>query len=358
MQAKASEERSGRRVVGQHRVREGVGGVSRLVDAMAAMRRFRAMSRRTARDLVLGMLLAGALACDRPAPPPGNDTSAVSPPPLPPPPAPMPAGEAAWDSSAGPVFLTIGPNGSTANIIFPSLAADDEVDGTRLDAAPYTGRTFDLLGNGQLIGSATLSALVPADAPEECSGWPLVQLTGVPGDSSARAWAVAFERGRVQAVAYDSLSALTGTDSSRLAMEVSRVAIRVPGDTVAAMLGLPYQVRRAYRFLIAPGVEGVVAEVVRTLNQEANPQQEHLLLVAERDSTTRGGYDIAYSERAAGGEESAESSELLTIARLSPSRDVVIVLARYVGDGVVYAWLERTENRRWRLRWSSPYAGC
>jgi len=325
---------------------------------MAATRRFRAMSRRTARGLVLGMLLAGALGCDKPAPPPGNDTSTVSSPPLPVPPAPVPVGEAAWDSLAGPVFLTIGPNASTANIIFPSLAADAEVEASRLDATPYAGRGFDLLGNGQLFGSATLSAIVPTEAPEECSGWPLVQLTGVPGDTSARSWAVAFERGRVQPVAYDSLSALTGTDSSRLAMEVSRVAIRVPGDTVSAMLGLPYQVRRAYRFAIAPGVDGVVAEVVRTLNQEANPQQEHLLLVAERDSTTRGGYDIAYSERATGGEETLESSELLTIARLAPTRDVVVVLARYVGDGVIYAWLERTGSRRWRLRWSSPYAGC
>lgn len=316
------------------------------------------MGRRTTRALVLGMLLAGTLACDKPAPPPGNDTPTVSPPLLPTPAPPVPAAEAAWDSSAGPVFLTIGPNASTANVIFPSLAADAEVDATRLDAAPLSGRSFDLLGNGQVVGSATVSGVVPADAPEECSGWPLVQLTGLPGDTAARGWAVAFERGRVQAVPYDSLSALTGTDSSRLTMEVARAAIRVPGDTVAALLGLPYQVRRAYRFAIAPGVEGVIAEVVRTLNQEANPQQEHLLLVAERDSTTRGHYDVAYSERTAGGEETLESSELLTIVRVSPARDVVVVLARYVGDGVVYAWLERMGSRRWRLRWSSPYVGC
>lgn len=269
-----------------------------------------------------------------------------------------PAVESAWDSSAGPVFLTIGPNASTAHLVFPSIASDAEVDGARLDATPYAGRAFELLGNGRLLGSATVLGVVPVEAPEECSGWPLVQLTGVPGDTSVRSWAVAFEQGRVQPVSYDSLSALTGSDSSRLAMQVARVAIRVPGDTVAALSGVPYQVRRAYRFAIAPGIDGVLAEVVRTLNQEANPQQEHLLLVAERDSTTRGGYDVAYSERAAGGEETTESSELLTMARLGPSRDVVILLARYVGDGVVYAWLERMGTRRWRLRWSSPYTGC
>ena len=53
-----------------------------------------------------------------------------------------------------------------------------------------------------------------------------------------------------------------------------------------------------------------------------------------------------------------ESSELLAIARFAPTRDVEVLLARYVGDGVVYALLERAGARRWRLRWTSPYVGC
>jgi hypothetical protein len=102
----------------------------------------------------------------------------------------------------------------------------------------------------------------------------------------------------------------------------------------------------------------MIAEVWRTLNQEANPKQEHLLLITERDTASRARMDIAYTERAAGGEETLESSEVLAIARFSPTRDVSILLARYVGDGVVYALLERTGSRRWRLRWTSPYVGC
>lgn len=266
--------------------------------------------------------------------------------------------EAPWDSSAGPVFLAIGPNASVAAVVFPGVPPDAEVDAAKLDAAFLKGASFDLIGNGRVVGEATVSATIPADAPEECTGWPLVQLAGVSGDTAERSWAVGFARGRVHPVGYDSIVALPAGDSSRLAMEVARIASSVPGDTVSEMRGLPYQVRRAYRFAIAPGVDGVVAEVLRMLNQEANPKQEHLLIIAERDSASRGRYEIAYTERASGGEEVLESSELLAIARMTPSRDVVVVLARYVGDGVVYALLERIGGRRWRLRWSSPYVGC
>lgn len=304
------------------------------------------------------MLLLVGVACEKAPPPPGNDTATDSPPP--------PAGvesvavtvETPWDSSAGPVFLALGPKASVAAVVFPTVPPDAEVDGTKLDTRFLKGSSFELFGNGRRVGEATVSAVVPAEAPEECSGWPLVQLAGLRDDTAERGWAVGFVKGRMTPVEYDSIVALPSADSSRLAMDVSRIASSVPGDTVSEMLGLPYRVRHAYRFNIAPGVDGVVAEVLRMLNQEANPKQEHLFLIAERDSASRGRYEIAYSERAAGGEDSLESSEVLTIARRSLRADVVVLLARYVGDGVVYSLLERTGGRRWRLRWNSPYVGC
>ena len=316
------------------------------------------MSRRSARGLVLGGVLLLGIACDKPAPAPSNDTAAVSPPPPRGVTTPTTPIEAPWDSSAGPVFLVIGPNATTASVVFPAVASDAEVDASKLDASPLKGTAYDLLANGRVVSGATVSGVVPLDAPEECSGWPLVQLSDVSADTASRSWVVGFERGKLSPIAYDSITALSSSDSSRLAMEVARIASAVPGDTVAELRGLPYQVRRAYRFEIAPGVTGLVAEVMRTLNQEANPKQEHLLVIAERDSTSRGRFDIAYTERAAGGEELIESSELLAIARFAPTRDVEVLLARYVGDGVVYALLERAGARRWRLRWTSPYVGC
>jgi len=266
--------------------------------------------------------------------------------------------EAPWDSSAGPVFLAIGPNATTASVVFPQLASDAEVESTKLDPGPFKGIEFDLLANGRLVSGARVAAVVPLEPPEECSGWPMVQLSDISSDTLSRSWVVGFERDHVLPVAYDSITALPSADSSQLAVEIARVASVVPLDTVAELRGLPYQVRRAYRFALSPGVEGMVAEVVRSLNQEANPTQEHLLLVAERDSASRGRWEVAYSERTAGGEEVLESTEVLVIGRFAVGRDVFVLLARYVGDGVVYAMLERTAGRRWRLRWTSPYVGC
>ncbi|MBK6487619.1 MAG: hypothetical protein IPF98_12225 [Gemmatimonadetes bacterium] len=303
-------------------------------------------------------LLLVAAGCDKPAPPPANDTMTVAPSLPSVPDSGVATVEMPWDSAAGPVFITSGPNASTASIVFPAVASDTEIESGRLDASPYIGTSFDLFSNGRLVGDGMVSAVVPLEAPEECSGWPLVQLSGVRDDSASRAWAVGLVRGRALAIPYDSISGLSSADSSRLAIDIARIASSVPGDTVAELRGLPYQVRRAYRFPVAPGVDGLIAEVWRTLNQEANPKQEHLLLVAERDSMTRGRFDIAYTERAAGGEETLESSEVMVIARFAPTHDVSVLLARYVGDGVIYGLLERTAGRRWRLRWTSPYVGC
>lgn len=310
------------------------------------------------RAVASAALLLVGVGCDQPAPPRTNDMVTV-PPSLPLVPDSVTATvEMPWDSAAGPVFLTIGPNASIASIVFPAVASDAEIESGRLDASPFIGTVFDLFSNGRVVGDATVSAVVPLEAPEECTGWPLVQLSGVRDDSASRAWAVGLVRGRATSIPYDSISGLSSADSSRLAIDIARIASSVPGDTVAELRGLPYQVRRAYRFPVATGVDGLVTEVWRTLNQEANPKQEHLLIVAERDSTTRGRFDIAYTERAAGGEEMLESSEVMVIARFAPSRGVSILLARYVGDGVIYGLLERTAERRWRLRWSSPYVGC
>jgi hypothetical protein len=332
------------------------------------------MSRGTARGELLGrarpavwtvvravvpivLLLTGG-ACDKPAPAPSNDTVVVSPS-LPQVADSVPATEESpWDSDAGPVFVVTGPNATTASVVVPTVAPDVEVNPSRLDVASVIGMRFDLLGNGRVVGSATVSAIVPVDAPEECTGWPLVQLGGVRDDSVARTWAVGLAAGRAAPIAFDSITGLSSADSSRLAIDIARLASSVPGDTVSELRGLPYQVRRAYRFPLAAGSEALVTEVWRTLNQEANPRQEHLVIIAERDRASGNRYDVTYMERAAGGEETLESSEVLAIARFAPTRDASILLARYVGDGVVYALLERVATRRWRLRWSSPYVGC
>jgi hypothetical protein len=147
-----------------------------------------------------------------------------------------------------------------------------------------------------------------------------------------------------------------------LVVALARIASGLPGDTVTALRGVPYVVRQAHRFALEDGTSAVLAEIVRTLNQEASPEQERILLIVERDSlnapveATR----LAFAERRAGTEESLEATELLAV--LTVRGRAAVLLERAIGDGVFYSMLERTrrdaDRSEWRPGWRSPYAGC
>lgn len=308
---------------------------------------------------VYALATTWGIACDKPAPARRNDTASPAPPPLSRAESTVTTVASPWDSSAGPVFLVVGENGMRANIVLPFVAADVSLDTARLDITAYRRAQFDLLANGRVVAKASLSGLVSNDPPDDCTAWPTVQLTGN-ADSLAHGWVVAFETGRVAPIAFDSLAGLSSRDSSQLAIEIARLASAAPGDSVAELKGIPYQVRRAYRFTPSPGNEVILAEVLRTLNQEASPKQEHLLLLAERDSTSDKRFTTAFSDRTSGGEETLETSELLIVARFGAGggTKTAAVLARYVGDGVMYSLLERAGPRQWRMRWTSAYSGC
>jgi hypothetical protein len=140
-------------------------------------------------------------------------------------------------------------------------------------------------------------------------------------------------------------------------MELARIASGAPGDTVEALRGIPYVVRRGYRFTVPGASPIMIAEISRSLPQEANPAQELMLLIVEQDSLTSR-YRLAYVERASGTEETLESTELLVAGQVASRSEAVILLARDSGDGVTYSILERDGPRQWRVRWNSPYAGC
>ena len=123
--------------------------------------------------------------------------------------------------------------------------------------------------------------------------------------------------------------------------------------------------RDAHQFTLPSGDTVLAAEVVRRLNQEASPQEEHLLIVLERDTLPGPGgaappYIAAYSERVSGAEDDVESSEMLAAVLLGrgPRQRAAIVIGRDYGDGSSYTLLERVGPRRWRARWNSAYAGC
>ena len=93
------------------------------------------------------------------------------------------------------------------------------------------------------------------------------------------------------------------------------------------------------------------------MNQEANPQEEQTLLIAERDSgSTSGPYRLVYAERTSGLEEKVTTPEVIGAARYS-GRPALIV-ARDNESGVAYAILERAASGHWEVRWTSRPATC
>jgi hypothetical protein len=188
--------------------------------------------------------------------------------------------------------------------------------------------------------------------------WP--EATVEPASAAAdSAWTVAFETGRARAIGLDSIESLSGADSARLTTEIARLASTLPTDTATAFRGIPFFVRQIRRFTISADTAIVIANVTRRINQEANPREEQLLLIAERSGSRPGAEFLpAYHERVSGNEESIESSDVLAAVAMDGGKTPALILIRDYGDGSAFALLTRTTTGAWLLRWSSAYAGC
>ena len=196
----------------------------------------------------------------------------------------------------------------------------------------------------------------------ECTGWPAWRITsarrGQPGGALA-GWAVGFVGATVLPIRMDSIESLSRVDSARLAADATRLASALPASGGERFTGLPFTVTSLWRFRAGPGVEGVVANLVRHINQEARPLEERTLIIAERDSSRRDErFNLAYYDRSQGAEETVESREVLALARATPDAQPMLVLGRDYGDGMAYALVQRDPSGRWREKWRSPRGHC
>jgi hypothetical protein len=263
---------------------------------------------------------------------------------------------AVWDTAAGSFFAVPGAMPAQANLIYPAYIFDQHLDTLHIDSAAVINLGLDLLSDTDSVRQVRIASVL-ADTAEECSGWPSATLVQADHLPVTQPWQVAFPRGRVVTVPFDSLPGLATSDSSRLTIAVTRAASRIAGDTAAAFRGRPYVVRQANRFRNDDGRYVVLAEVVRVVTQEANPLQEQLLLVLEEQSGKPGSLTVAYSERRIGLEENLESVDLTSVLRFR-SGTWALLVRREVGDGARFVLFERRSPDRWILRWRSAYAGC
>lgn len=308
----------------------------------------------------LALALGALAACER-APDVGREVSADSTA------APV-AGDSAvaprvgigWIPDAGPVLL-IATSPSLAAIVSPAQTDSSLAAGEHVSPRNLVGKAaVRVFGPGAHSWRATLASapasIVADSAAEECVSWPLVRVVrDAPADDPP--WTVGLIGSDVKPIALDSLRGGPGADSARVAAVVARLASQLPQDTAQGFSGLPFSVHRVQRFVAMPGVEAMVAEVIRRINQEANPREEHILFVAERQSDG-GEWNVGYSERSSGPEEAIVVSDVLAAFTLGASQRPILVVARDHGDGVTYSLLARDDARSWRVIWNSAYAGC
>lgn len=293
-------------------------------------------------------LLLLAVACGRDEPPGSADSVTVAGDTATP-----GAGSAAssgWDEGAGPVLLVAGERPGDVLVIYPQVLGEDGPD--TLDVADYAGASATLVSRNGIVGKATLGSAAELE-DSACVPWPRVSTP--PGTPS---WTVGFVLDRVDAVGVDSVSGMAPRDSARFVADIARRASALPAiraeEGAESFHGLPFVVNSAVRFTHA-GTQVAVAHVMRRVNVEANPLEEHTLLVLERPGDDDQ-WTVAHSEHAVGPEDTVMRTELLGVVRLRGR--LTLVLALDGGDGVAYALLQRSGAGQWRQIWRSAEPGC
>ena len=272
--------------------------------------------------------------------------SAVSTPPLP--------VNTGWqEDEAGPaLLLSDSASTSSASVVLPSLS-DSVLTGTNaFTADSLTGMSFDLFGRPGSAGPAILTAGSRSSNSEGCVSWPAGTLAG----NIQRTWRFGLKRGLATAIPLDSLEGMTSADSIQVTTELARLASSLTVSSDPAFEGLPFSVRKAYRGTV--GKKAVlIGDVVRKINEEANPREEHLLLIAERGTASDVPYNAVFQSRAAGSEEIVRTSEILGALKFLNGRSAIVVSFNYENGGRV-ALIERVSDSGWKLTWRSAYTGC
>jgi hypothetical protein len=148
---------------------------------------------------------------------------------------------------------------------------------------------------------------------------------------------------------------VTPADSLSITTELARLASALPASNDPAFQGLPFSVRKAYRSKIGQ-TSLLVGDIVRKINEEANPLEERLLLIAERGSGDA--YSTVFHSRAAGSEEIVRTNEILAAVKFNKGNRPAIVVAFEYENGSRIALIERLSGTAWKLTWRSAYAGC
>jgi hypothetical protein len=262
-----------------------------------------------------------------------------------------------WDATAGRVLIVRADSPGRAYVVYPQYSDSTLPDTVHFDVAPIRDASVELYGHAGALGATRVRSVGPRSwRAGQCIEWPTATVAAS-SDSASAGWSVALLPNDIPGVPLDSIEGLSPLDSAKLAADITRLVSALPGDTSRAFRGIPFAVRNAYRFTVDSATPAIAADVVRKLNQEAMPLEEHTFLIAER-SASKQRYDVVYTTRTSGTEESLITTELLAAVRLpSPTRTALVLLLEGF-DTNAYALLERSPRGAWQVRWRSVRTGC
>jgi len=182
-----------------------------------------------------------------------------------------------WDEAAAGTFIvmSVADDSIDAALVLPEETDSSLSKPVPPNIASFANASVDLFSTDGLSGTSVL-AINPRQQPAEgCLGWPSVRLTTKPRKN----WRVGFMAGKATGITIRPIEELGASDSSSSTIEMARLASEATAtNSDPAFQGLPFTVRRAYQLSIGDTLV-LVGSVVRKINEEANPREEHLLVV-------------------------------------------------------------------------------
>src|SRR5688572_8802381 len=238
------------------------------------------------RRIACALAVVTIAACERSAPPPPVETTAVVT--VDSVAAARPSWTGEWAAELGGVLLVPSDTDATAIVVYP-------------DATPAADSTrFTLFTSGGEAAGASVT--VRGTDTLECGDAAVVNLSG----GAFGTWSVGLA-GAARVLRSDSLESLAPRDSAQLVASLARMASTITARQETRFNGLPFSVVRARRLTVG-GTRIVAAHLVRKLPQEASPLEEHTFVIAERPLSSDS-LLLRYQQRSEGTEETAEHFE-------------------------------------------------
>ena len=243
-----------------------------------------------------------------------------------------------WPAELGAAFVVPSDTENLAVVLYPTTAGAAGSVGASLTLVSSSGDTVR-----RQVGLQVQDSLHCGDAT-------IARLTR----ATPLSWSIGMQSTAAIPLRTDSMDALSAADSTLYSAEMARLASAVNAEQPSRFTGLPFTLATLRRFR-TDGREVVVSQVVRRVNQEADPLEERTMIVAERGTAATERFTSVHGSRSDGNEDNTDHFDLL--AALRTAHGTLLVLAREKPTGTLFEILERDTSGAWTVKWSRSI-GC